>query len=79
LRARFGRANDPGMADYDLLLKGGIVIDGTRSQRYRADVAVRDQRARGYRWVIVNGEVTIEDDRETHAHSGRLLHHARPR
>jgi N-acyl-D-aspartate/D-glutamate deacylase len=82
LRARFGRANDPGMADYDLLLKGGIVIDGTRSQRYRADVAVRDgkiQRARGYRWVIVNGEVTIEDDRETHAHSGRLLRHARPR
>jgi N-acyl-D-amino-acid deacylase len=38
----------------------------------------RIQRARGYRWVIVNGEVTIEDDRETHKHPGRLLRHARP-
>jgi N-acyl-D-amino-acid deacylase len=35
----------------------------------------RVQRARGYRFVIVNGEVTIEDDRETGAHSGRLLRH----
>jgi N-acyl-D-amino-acid deacylase len=39
----------------------------------------RIQRARGYRWVIVNGEVTIENDRETHTHPGRLLRHARPR
>ena len=38
----------------------------------------RIQRARGYRWVVVNGEVTIEDDRETHEHPGRLLRHARP-
>jgi N-acyl-D-aspartate/D-glutamate deacylase len=38
----------------------------------------RIQRARGYRWVIVNGEVTIEDDRETHKHPGHLLRHARP-
>jgi len=30
------------MADYDLLVKDGIVVDGTRSQRYRADVAIRD-------------------------------------
>jgi N-acyl-D-amino-acid deacylase len=35
----------------------------------------RIQRAKGYRYVIVNGEVTIEDDRETHRHSGRLLRH----
>jgi N-acyl-D-aspartate/D-glutamate deacylase len=27
----------------------------------------------GYRYVIVNGEVTIEDDKETHVHSGKLL------
>jgi N-acyl-D-aspartate/D-glutamate deacylase len=27
----------------------------------------------GYRYVLVNGEVTIEDDKETHTHSGRLL------
>jgi len=35
----------------------------------------RIQRAKGYRFVIVNGEVTIEEDRETHRHSGRLLRH----
>jgi N-acyl-D-amino-acid deacylase len=35
----------------------------------------RVQRARGYRFVLVNGEVTIEDDRETRTHSGRLLRH----
>jgi N-acyl-D-aspartate/D-glutamate deacylase len=35
----------------------------------------RIQRARGYRAILVNGEVTIEDDRETGRHSGRLLRH----
>jgi N-acyl-D-aspartate/D-glutamate deacylase len=35
----------------------------------------RVQRARGYRFVLVNGEVTIENDRETRTHSGRLLRH----
>ena len=35
----------------------------------------RVQRADGYRWVLVNGEVTVEDDREVANHSGRLLRH----
>jgi N-acyl-D-amino-acid deacylase len=35
----------------------------------------RIQRARGYRYILVNGEVTLEDDRETGAHAGRLLRH----
>jgi N-acyl-D-aspartate/D-glutamate deacylase len=35
----------------------------------------RIQRASGYRYVIVNGQVTIEDDRETNTYSGRLLRH----
>ncbi|MBM3490748.1 MAG: amidohydrolase family protein [Alphaproteobacteria bacterium] len=35
----------------------------------------RVQRATGYRYVLVNGQVTIEDDRETATHSGRLLRH----
>ena len=39
----------------------------------------RIQRAKGYRYVVVNGEVTIEDDRETHRHSGRLLRHGASR
>ena len=39
----------------------------------------RIQRARGYRFVLVNGEVTIEEDRETGVHSGRLLRHGTAR
>lgn len=31
----------------------------------------------GYRFVVVNGQVTIEDDRPTNVHSGRLLRHGR--
>eukprot|EP00657_Telonema_sp_P-1_P007640 TRINITY_DN27700_c0_g1_i1.p1 TRINITY_DN27700_c0_g1~~TRINITY_DN27700_c0_g1_i1.p1 ORF type:complete len:226 (+),score=47.43 TRINITY_DN27700_c0_g1_i1:2-679(+) len=33
----------------------------------------RVQRASGYRYVLVNGEVTIRDDEPTNVHSGRLL------
>ena len=33
----------------------------------------RVQRADGYRWVLVNGEVTIEDDKESDTYSGALL------
>ncbi len=33
----------------------------------------RIQRGIGYRWVLVNGEVTIEDDKETDRYAGRLL------
>ncbi|TXH48604.1 MAG: aminoacylase [Burkholderiaceae bacterium] len=35
----------------------------------------RIQRARGYRWILVNGEVTIRDDRQTQRHPGLLLRH----
>ena len=35
----------------------------------------RIQRARGYRYILVNGEVTLEDDRETGVHAGRHLRH----
>ena len=35
----------------------------------------RVQRAEGYRYVLVNGEVTIRDDRETGTSPGRLLRH----
>jgi len=31
----------------------------------------------GYRYVLVNGQVTIEDDRPTNVHSGMLLRHGR--
>jgi len=39
----------------------------------------RIQKARGYRYVLVNGEVTIEDDTQTHRHPGQLLRHGRGR
>lgn len=35
----------------------------------------RVERAKGYRYVVVNGEVTIENDQQTGTHSGLLLRH----
>ncbi|MEL7156385.1 MAG: amidohydrolase family protein [Actinomycetota bacterium] len=35
----------------------------------------RIQKASGYRNVIINGEITIEDDAQTETYSGRLLRH----
>ena len=37
----------------------------------------RIQRAQGYRKVLVNGEVTVDDDQPTDVPSGRLLRHGR--
>jgi N-acyl-D-amino-acid deacylase len=42
---------------------------------FPADEWRRVQRAKGYRYVLVNGQVTIEDDKETGVSSGRLLRH----
>ena len=35
----------------------------------------RVQKASGYKFVLVNGQVTIRDDRETQTYSGQLLRH----
>jgi N-acyl-D-amino-acid deacylase len=35
----------------------------------------RVQRAEGYRWILVNGEITFEDDQCTGATPGKLLRH----
>ena len=35
----------------------------------------RIQKAEGYRWVLVNGDITFEDGEPTGALSGRLLRH----
>ena len=32
------------MAEYDAVIRNGMVIDGTRMPRYRADVAIKDGR-----------------------------------
>ena len=37
----------------------------------------RVQRPTGYRWVVVNGEVTLEDGTPTTAMPGKLLRHGR--
>jgi N-acyl-D-amino-acid deacylase len=68
---RVGALADVVVYDYENLevLPPEIVFD------FPADEWRRVQRAKGYRSVIVNGEVTIEDDKETGASSGRLLRH----
>jgi len=30
------------MAEFDVIIRGGMVIDGTRLPRYRADVGIKD-------------------------------------
>ena len=35
----------------------------------------RIQRAKGYRYILINGKVTIENDEQTHIFSGKLLRH----
>ena len=39
----------------------------------------RVQRAKGYRYILINGEVTIENDEQTNVFSGELLRHGRGR
>jgi N-acyl-D-amino-acid deacylase len=35
----------------------------------------RVQKAKGYKYILVNGEVTIKDDQQTNTFSGQLLRH----
>ena len=30
------------MADYDIIIRGGTVVDGTRTPRYNSDIAIKD-------------------------------------
>ena len=30
------------MAEFDIVIKGGMIVDGSRTPRYRADLAVKD-------------------------------------
>ena len=82
-------AHCAGFRDRGTLVEGApadiVVYDFDKLECLAAEVAHdfpggewrRIQRARGYRFILVNGEVTIEDDRETGTHSGRLPRHGR--
>ena len=68
-----GAAADIVVYDLDRLAIGPVeVVFDLPGDEWR-----RVQRATGYRWVLVNGEVTIDDDKETGAASGRLLRNSR--
>src|SRR5579885_3051053 len=54
------------MATYDLVIRGGIVVDGTGLPRRRADVAVKDGR------IAVVGFVEGDGEREVDA-TGRVV------
>ena len=52
------------MADYDIVIKGGAIIDGTRIRRYRCDIAVKDGR------IVEIGRQDFADSREPNAGRG---------
>jgi N-acyl-D-aspartate/D-glutamate deacylase len=76
-----------GFPDRGVIKKGApadiVIYDYERLEALPGEVAHdmpggewrRVQRAQGYRYILVNGRVTIEDDREAGVHSGRLLRH----
>jgi len=65
----------PGMAAdiivYDLDRLGMTEVE--QAYDFPAGEWRRIQRGVGYKWVLVNGQVTIEDDKETSNHAGELL------
>ena len=67
---------------YDLLIRGGTVIDGTLAPRYAADVAVRDGRiaaigalqgARAAAEIDATGRIVAPGFIDAHTHDDRLL------
>jgi N-acyl-D-amino-acid deacylase len=68
---RKGYAADIVMYDYDRLgLEPGTVVHDLPGDEWR-----RVQRARGYRYIMVNGEVTLVDGQPTKLMPGLLLRH----
>ena len=55
------------MAAYDLLLKGGVVIDGLRTPRYTADVAIADGR------IALIGNASAREAKRTYDASGLIV------
>ncbi|WP_163550712.1 amidohydrolase family protein, partial [Candidatus Frankia nodulisporulans] len=55
------------MATYDLVIKGGTVIDGLRTPRYRADVAIAGGK------IVHIGKVRSSDAAEVVDATGRVV------
>ncbi len=55
------------MALYDIVIKGGTVIDGLRTPRYKADVAIRDGR------IVQIGIVNAADGAEVVDATGKIV------
>jgi N-acyl-D-aspartate/D-glutamate deacylase len=66
-----GKAADIVIYDLDKLDIGPMEV----AYDFPGDEWRRIQKAFGYRYVLVNGDVTIEDDKETRNYSGKLLRH----
>ncbi len=68
---REGAPADVVVYDYENLeILDGEVVHDMPGNEWR-----RVQRAKGYNYILVNGEVTIDHDEETHNYSGKLLRH----
>ena len=55
------------MAIYDIVIKGGTIIDGLRTPRYRADVAIKDGR------IVQIGSVAAADGAEVVDAVGKIV------
>jgi N-acyl-D-amino-acid deacylase len=66
---REGAAADMVMYDYDHLQVGDVEW----AEDYPGGGGRRIRRPSGYRYIMVNGQVTIEDDKETNTFSGQLV------
>jgi N-acyl-D-aspartate/D-glutamate deacylase len=64
-----GKAADVVVYDLDAL----AMTDSEVAYDFPGGEWRRVQRGVGYRWVLVNGEVTIEDDKQTERPSGQLI------
>ena len=55
------------MSTYDIVIKGGTVIDGLRTPRFRSDIAIKDGR------IAMIGSVDAADGAEVVDASGKIV------